>query len=150
MWYSWLTGTFLWWCLRNYIQKELFLFSNLQDVLLGNQNHIVTEQCSLENIYTDKDHNGLGFWKISAALKLTGIKSFFSYYLNNDITWKRIWSLQFIILKTIYAVVVQLGESHLPCQGITSHPSVWKAMSSTARNARFEDVCRSRRPSRRT
>ena len=56
-----LTGTFLWWCLRNYIQKELFLFSNRQDVLLGNQNHIVTEQCSLENIYTDKDHNGLGY-----------------------------------------------------------------------------------------
>ena len=39
----------------------------------------------------------------------------------------------------------QLGESHLPCQGITSQPSVWKAMSSTARNACFKNVCPSRR-----
>ena len=40
--------------------KRAFLFSNRQDVLLGIQNHIATEQCSLENIYTDKDHNALG------------------------------------------------------------------------------------------
>ena len=37
--------------------KRAFLFSNRQDALLGIQNHIATEQCSLENIYTDKDHN---------------------------------------------------------------------------------------------
>ena len=40
--------------------KWAFLLSNRQDVLLGIQNHILTEQCSLENIYTDKDHNALG------------------------------------------------------------------------------------------
>ena len=40
--------------------KRAFLFSNRQDVLLGIQNHIATEQCSLENIYIDKDHNALG------------------------------------------------------------------------------------------
>ena len=41
--------------------KRAFLLSNRQDVLLGIQNHILTEQCSLENIYTDKDHNALGY-----------------------------------------------------------------------------------------
>ena len=41
--------------------KRAFLFGNRQNVLLGIQNHIVTEQCSLENIYTDKDHNALGY-----------------------------------------------------------------------------------------
>ena len=41
--------------------KRAFLFSNRQDVLLGIQNHILTEQCPLENIYTDKDHNALGY-----------------------------------------------------------------------------------------
>ena len=41
--------------------KRAFLFSNRQDVLLGIQNHILTEQCSLENIYADKDHNALGY-----------------------------------------------------------------------------------------
>ena len=41
--------------------KRAFLFGNRQDVLLGIQNHIVTGHCSLENIYTDKDHNALGY-----------------------------------------------------------------------------------------
>ena len=41
--------------------KRAFLFGNRQDVLLGIQNHIVTGHCSLENIYTDKEHNALGY-----------------------------------------------------------------------------------------
>ena len=41
--------------------KRAFLFGNRQDVLLGIQNHIVTGHCSLKNIYTDKDHNALGY-----------------------------------------------------------------------------------------
>ena len=62
----------VWW-FKKLFTKRAFLLSNRQDVLLGIQNLILTEQCSLENIYTDKDHNALGYWKISAALKLTGI-----------------------------------------------------------------------------